>query len=206
MAEKTNLAGIEKKMQGSLSNDGTLDLLLGLFLLGLGLALLLSDLGFGISEEIMLYTIIPAFVVYPLLLIFVTMPRRGIVRMTEKKEKSVRNLGLVNVVWLSLVAIAALYFSLQPVQLSIWNDLSVSLYWIAGSVVMFSIVAYSLKLDRFYIYGLLFAAPFPFRVFVKHAYFEISTLMFFVVSVIILLWGSIVLIRFVRKTPRPGKL
>jgi hypothetical protein len=60
MTEKMNLAEMEKKIHGLLSNDGTLDILLGLFLLGLGLSLLLADMGFGISEEIMFYTIIPA--------------------------------------------------------------------------------------------------------------------------------------------------
>jgi hypothetical protein len=206
MAEKINLEKTEKKIHSSLSNDGTLDILLGLFLLGLGLSLLLADLGFGISEEIMLYTIIPAFVIYPLLLFFVTIPRRGIMRMTEKKEKSTKRLLMVNVFWLSLVAVAGLYFSLQPVQASIWNNFTTSLFWIAGSMVMFSIMAYMTKLDRFYIYGLVFATPFPFRVFMKHVYFEMSTLMFFIAAGIILATGTAVLIRFIKNTPKSGKL
>ncbi|ENO12351.1 hypothetical protein MBGDC06_00047 [Thermoplasmatales archaeon SCGC AB-539-C06] len=51
MLEKTNLAKIEKKIYASMFNDGTLDILGGLWFLGLGLSMLLEDLGFGISED-----------------------------------------------------------------------------------------------------------------------------------------------------------
>jgi hypothetical protein len=207
MAEKMNLEKIEKKIYGSLFNDGSLDLLVGLMLLGFGLSILLADLGFGISEELMLFTVIPAFVVYPVLLFFVTLPRRGVMRLTEKSAKSKSKLLLVQFVWLVLALFAGIYFSTQPVQAGFWNDLTSSLVWITGSIVLFSMVAYSIKIDRFYIYGLLGAIPFPFRAFLKKTmFFDISTGMFFVVSGIIIVTGIIVLLRFIQNTPKPGKL
>ncbi len=202
MAEKTNLAKIEKKIYSSLFNDGTLDILGGLWFLGLGLSMLLEDLGFGISEEIMLYTVIPAFVVYFVLIIFVTNPRKGIIKLPEKVKRSKTKFLTIQMIWLIMALIAGIYFSMQPANPGVWNDISVSLFWIAGSIILCSIAAFSLKVDRFYVYGLLIAIPFPFRIFTKKIFFDISTSMFFVVGIIILVWGVVILIRFIKNTPK----
>ena len=206
MAEKTNLAKIEKKIYSSLFNDGTLDILGGLWLFGLGLSILLEDLGFGISEVLMFYTIIPAFVVYFALIFFVTNPRKGVIKLPEKVKRSKTKFLVIQMIWLVLAFIAGLYFSMQPVNSGLWNDISASLFWIAGSIILCSIAAFSLKIDRFYVYGLLLAIPFPFRIFIKNVFFGISTSMFFVVSIIILIWGAIILIRFIKNTPKTDKL
>ena len=206
MAEKTNLAKIEKKIYSSLFNDGTLDILGGLWLLGLGLSILLEDLGFGISEVLMLYAIIPAFVVYFALIFFITNPKKGVIKLPEKVKRSKTKFLVIQMIWLILVLVAGLYFSMQPVNSGVWNNISVSLFWIAGSIILCSIAAFSLKIDRFYVYGVLLAIPFPFRIFMKNIFFGISTSMFFVVSIIILFWGVIILIRFIKNTPKTDKL
>jgi hypothetical protein len=206
MTNKINLAKIDKRIHGSLFNDGSFDIFIGLLLFGFGLSILLADLGFGISEELMLYTVIPAFVVYPLLLFFVTFPGRGIMRLTEERRKSKMKLTLVQCVWLVLGLLSGIYFCTQPVQLGLLNDYTVSLAWIAGSIVLCSIAAYSLEAERFYVYGLLAATMFPFRVFVKKIFFDVSTSMFFVASGIMIITDVIVLTRFIRDTPKAGKL
>jgi len=198
MVQKTNLAKIEKKIYASVFNDGTLDILGGLWFLGLGLSMLLEDLGFGISEELMLYMVIPAFVVYFALIFFVTNPRKGVMKLTKKKQKSKTKLILIQMVWLILALIVGIYFSMQPINTGLSNDIFVSLFWIIGSIILFSIAAFTLKIDRFYVYGLLIAIPFPF----KKIFFGISTSMFFVVSIIILFWGIVILIRFIKNTPK----
>ena len=206
MSEKTYLAKIEKNIYSSLFNDGTLDILGGLWLLGIGLSILLADLGFGISEELMLYTVIPAFVVYFALIFFVTNPRKGVMRLPEKVKRSKTKFLAIQMIWLFLAFVAGIYFSMQPVNTVVWNDISASLFWIVCSILLCSIAAFSLKIDRFYAYGLLIAIPFPFRIFIKNIFFDISTSMFFVVSVIILFWGVIILIRFIKNTPKTDKL
>jgi hypothetical protein len=206
MNEKTNLKKIEKKIYSALFNDGTIDILIGLMLLGFGLSILLEDLGFGISEELMLYTVIPSFVVYLVIVFFVTNPRKGIIKLSEEKQRSKIKFGLIQMIWLILALIVGIYFSIQPINNGIWNDVSVSLFWIMGSIFLFSILAYTVKVDRYYIYGLLIAIPFPFRVFTKTIFFDISSSMFLVVALIILFWGIIILTRFIKNTPKAGKL
>jgi hypothetical protein len=206
MIEMKDIKKIEKNIYSALFNDGSIDILISLWILGLGLSILLADLGFGISEEIMFFTVIPAFVVYIILIIFVTNPRKGIMKLSEEKQRSKTKFGLIQTIWLILALIVGIYFSIQPVNASIWNDASVSLFWITGSIILFSIMAFSLKVDRFYIYGLLVAIPFPFRVFTKNIFFIISSSMFIVVSLIILSWGIIILTRFIKNTPKVGKL
>ena len=206
MVQKTNLVKIEKKIYSSLFNDGALDILGGLWLLGIGSSILLADLGFGISEEIMLYTVIPAFVVYFALIFFVTNPRKGVLKLPEKVKRSKTKFLTIQIIWLLVAVIAGIYFSLQPVNPSLWTDLSVSLFWIAGSIILCSIAAYSLKIDRFYVYGLLLAIPFPFRIFTKKIFFDVSTSIFFVVAIIILFWGIALLIRFIKNTPKTDTL
>ena len=206
MEEKINLKKIKKNIYSSLFNDGTLDILGGLWVLGLGLSILLADLGFGISEEIMFYTIIPAFVIYFAILFFVTNPRKGVMKLPEKVKRSKTKFLTIQMIWLVAALIAGIYFSLQPINSGLWNDISVSLFWIAGSIILCSIAAYSLKIDRFYIYGLLIAIPFPFRIFIKKIIFDISTSMFFVVAIIILFWGIILLIRFIKNTPKTDSI
>ena len=202
MAEKTYLAKIEKKIFSSMFNDGTLDILGALWLLGLGFSMLLEDLGFGISEEIMLYTIIPAFVIYFALIFFVTTPKKGVVKLPEKVKRSKTKFLTIQMIWLVLALIVGLYFSMQPVSSGVWNDISISLFWIAGSIILCSLAAFSIKIDRLYVYGLLLAIPFPFRIFTKKIFFDISTSMFVVVAIIILVWGIIILIRFIKNTPK----
>jgi len=206
MVQKTNLAKIEKKIYSSLFNDGTLDILGGLWLLGLGLSMLLEDLSFGISEEIMLYTVIPAFVIYFALIFFVTNPKKGVIKLPEKVKRSKTKFLAIQMIWLVLALIAGLYFSMQPINTGLSNDIFVSLFWITGSILLCSLAAFSLKIDRFYVYGLLLAIPFPFRIFMKKIFFGISTSMFFVVSIIILCWGVVILIRFIKNTPKTDKL
>lgn len=206
MIEKSNIKKIENNIYSALFNDGSLDILIGLWIFGLGLSILLADLGFGISEEIMLFTVIPAFVVYIVLVIFITNPRKGIMKLSEEKQRSKTKFGLIQMIWLIIALIAGIYYSIQPIYAIIWNDVSVSLFWITGSILLFSIMAFSLKIDRFYIYGLLAAIPFPFRIFTKNIFFEISSSMFIVVSLIILFWGIIILTRFIKNTPKVGKL
>ena len=206
MIEKSDMKKIEKNIYSALFNDGSLDILIGLWILGMGLSILLADLGFGISEEIMIFTVPPAFVVYIILVIFVTNPRKGIMKLSEEKQRSKTKFGLIQTIWLILALIVSIYYSIQPVNASFWNDVSVSLFWIAGSILLFSIMAFSLKVERFYIYGLLAAIPFPFRIFIKNIFFEISSSMFIIVSLIILFWGIIILTRFIENTPKVGKL
>ncbi len=206
MIEMKDIKKIEKNIYSALFNDGSIDILISLWILGLGLSILLADLGFGISEEIMFFTVIPAFVVYIILIIFVTNPRKGIMKLSEEKQRSKTKFGLIQTIWLILALIVGIYFSIQPVNASIWNDAYVSLFWITGSIILFSIMAFSLKVDRFYIYGLLVAIPFPFRLFTKNIFFSISSSMFIVVSLIILSWGIIILTRFIKNTPKVGKL
>jgi hypothetical protein len=206
MIEKSDMKKIEKNIYSAFFNDGSLDILIGLWILGMGLSILLADLGFGISEEIMLFTVPPAFVVYIFLVIFVTNPRKGIMKLSEEKQRSKTKFGLIQTIWLILALIVGIYFSIQPINANIWNDVSVSLFWITGSIILFSIMAFSLKVDRFYIYGLLAAITFPFRVFTKNIFFEISTSMFIIVSLIILVWGIVILTQFIKNTPKVGKL
>ena len=206
MEEKTNLAKIEKKIYSSLFNDGTLDILGGLWLLGLGFSILLEDLGFGISEELMLYTVIPVFVVYSALIFFVTNPKKGVIKLPEKVKRSKTKFLIIQMIWLTLAFVAGLYFSMKPMNTDLSNDIFASLFWIAGSIILCSIAAFSLKIDRFYVYGLLLAIPFPFRIFIKKIFFDVSTSMFFVVSIIILFWGIVILIRFIKNTPKTDKL
>lgn len=206
MIEKSDMKKIEKNIYSAFFNDGALDILIGLWILGMGLSILLADLGFGISEEIMLFTVIPAFVVYIFLVIFITNPRKGIMKLSEEKQRSKTKFGLIQTIWLILALIVGIYFSIQPINANIWNDVSVSLIWITVSIILFSIIAYSLKVDRFYIYGLLSAIPFPFRIFTKNNFFEISSSMFIIVSLIILFWGIIILTRFIKNTPEVDKL
>jgi hypothetical protein len=206
MIEKSDMKKIEKNIYSALFNDGSIDILIGLWILGMGLSILLADLGFSISEEIMLFTVPPAFVVYIFLVIFVTNPRKGIMKLSEEKQRSKTKFGLIQTIWLILALIVGIYFSIQPINANIWNDVSVSLFWITGSIILFSIMAFSLKVDRFYIYGLLAAITFPFRVFTKNIFFEISTSMFIIVSLIILVWGIVILTQFIKNTPKVGKL
>jgi len=59
-------------------------------------------MGFGISEVLMFYTLIPAFVVYPVLVFFVTNPRKGVMRLQEETKRSKTKLLAVQAVWLFL--------------------------------------------------------------------------------------------------------
>lgn len=109
-------------------------------------------------------------------------------------------------IWVALAVVVGIYSSLQQIPRSTITVLFFSSLIVAGSVFLFSIPAYYFKIDRYYIVGLLVGLPFPFRMLTKNVSPELSTSMFFVSSLLLLLWGIILMKRFIQKTPRPGSI
>ena len=58
-----------------------------------------------ISEELMFFTVLPAFIVYPILLLFVTNPRKGVMRLPEKIQRSKIKFLSIQMIWLIFMEI-----------------------------------------------------------------------------------------------------
>ena len=83
--------------------------------------------------------------------------------------------------------------------------LAIEYIWAAQAIVVFSLGAYYLDVNRFYLYGVLYAAPVPvgFTLLVSTDLPGLLLLPFIISSGIMLLLGTILFARFLTHYPLP---
>jgi len=78
--------------------------------------------------------------------------------------------------------------------------------WVANAVIVFSLLAYYVDCTRLYTYGVLFAVPVPVDMMVKEFVgVNLSPIAFAVPAIVMLVIGTVLLVRFLRDYPFPAK-
>ena len=191
MTQEVDLTQIERKAYGSYFHDGLWDIFLGLLMLSMGLFLLVG--------QFLWYVIILAVAV--LLPVvgrrLITVPRLGHVRYGPARKVKMWK----TVVILSLSVLLGIAFFLLRwlgVALPVWAMATVIGVWF---VTVFSFVAYYMDLRRFYLYGALFSGSF---VLIVLPVYPAGVVAFFVSGSLACVTGAVMLVRFLRRYPRPG--
>lgn len=205
MNNNINLKEIEKKVFSSTYQDGFFDLLIGILLISMGFSPILEK-AYPLADWWIAILTAPFIVAFVLVKKFITMPRMGMVKFSEKRRAKIKKSVGILLAFLLLGIIASIVFSLGIIPYN-WLSKRVqipSIIWATASIIGFSLAAYSLNMKRYYLYGILFAIPFPFYIFLKYnpKFSHLSLIMFFISGVIILIIGTIVLVRFLRKYPQ----
>jgi hypothetical protein len=202
-----NLTEIEKKAYRSTFQDGLWDIFLGSLLLILSFSALLSNI--GATEKLHIGILVVLQIILVLAFIIgkkrITIPRLGFVKFGPARKRRIAKSRIV-----LLVSVLAGFAVFLIASLIIQGDqvdrpkllLFAPLAWVANSIIVFSLLAYYLNFARLYIYGLLFALPVPLDVLIRQLTgLNLSPIAFAVPGLMMLIVGTVLLVRFLRDYP-----
>ena len=206
VSKEPNLKEIERRVYTSYHQDGLLDICIGVFILGFGLAIFMYNvLGFApIIGQVIPCSFFGAIIVlYPIAKLKVTMPRIGYVNFGKKgrNKRIALALGLMAAVvcaFFAFIFLGSPRFG-NPLW---WNLISQNILLIigVGCLAVFSLFGYALALKRLHGYGLLALIAFGFGHFlgIPLAYTLLA------LGTIIMVTGFALLVGFLRKYPLDG--
>jgi hypothetical protein len=217
MAQKIDFKDLERKAFRSTFQDGLWDIFLGLLLLNMGmgtmLGAMLADTRVSLSW-IMVGLL--AFAALALLVFwagkkFITTPRIGLIRFGPQRKAKMKNLRAV--LFLSvLLGVIMLILGLASAGNGLpgWvTEIPIPLYvWPVQTIVVFGLGAYFLDVTRFYAYGLLYGLPLPVGILLVEntnlTGLSSMAITFGVAAGVMVLIGTVLLTRFLRKYPSPA--
>jgi len=206
MSTKINLKELELKAWTSYFQDGLWDIFLGLLLLAMAVWALLSDVGF--SESLGMAIFIGLEVLAMLVLWagkkIITVPRMGRVKFGPKRKAKLNWVRVV--LLLSVLVGAGVFVAGLAIRGNLSERLNAAFFfpaaWIVNVIVVFSLGAYFLDFNRLYLIGVMYALPVPLDIlFRKVADIDLSFIAFGVPAIVILIVGSVMLVRFLRDYP-----
>jgi hypothetical protein len=214
MTTDLDLKQLERKAFRSTFQDGLWDIFLGLLLLNMGGGTLLGGSGMSPLWSMILLTVFAGLV----LVLFwagkkcITTPRIGSVKFgpqRKSKLKRVRGVLFLSVLMGLLMFLWGLgaWSGRLPYLLA---ELPIPAYvWAVQCVVVFGVAAYFMDVTRFYLYGVLYALPFPLGILLARNTVLSGThsmaLTFGSAGGIMVLIGVLLFIRFVRRYPKPAQ-
>jgi hypothetical protein len=215
MTTDMDLKELERKAFRSTFQDGLWDIFLGLLLLNMGGGALL-----GGSEKSPLWgmVVLTVFAGGVLLLFwagkkFVTAPRIGTAKFGRQRKGKLKKVRLVLFVSVLLGALMALWgvgASVAGVPYVIARLPLPAYVWAAQCVVVFSLGAYFMDVTRFYLYGVLYAVPFPLGILLAQNTSLSGTasmaLTFGVAGATMVLVGVALFVRFLRAYPKTAQV
>ncbi|KYK33513.1 MAG: hypothetical protein AYK22_09020 [Thermoplasmatales archaeon SG8-52-3] len=201
MPEKIDLKKVEKQTYEFTFTDGLYDMAYGSLIFFIAIAPILREI---LYPSYIIFLILPS----PLIIIlgkkFITVPRIGIVKFNLNRTKSRNKIGLLIAI---LVPITVLLVVLT--YLGIYN-IKVGGYIVplgAGlfTLILLSLIAYIMDYPHFYLYAVSIGLGIPLAALLKPIFGEpIHYILSFGISgTLILIYGIITLIKFIKKYPIP---
>ena len=213
MSENINLKELERKAFRSTFQDGLWDMFLGFLLLNMGGGTLLGGSEMSILSSMVVLTLFAGLV----LLGFwagkkcITTPRMGSVEFGAQRKSKLKKVRLVlfmSVLLGALMAVWGVGAIVDGVPYVIARVPLPAYVWAAQCVVVFGLAAYFMDVTRFYLYGVLYALPFPLGiVLAENTSLSGSVSMaltFGLAGGTMVLAGLVLFFRFVRRYPVAG--
>jgi hypothetical protein len=203
MNENINLKNIERKAWRTYFQDGIWDIFLGLILLSFGIIPFLEEIGIPEYLNYLLFFGSPYLILY-LGKKFITVPRIGQVKFGSKRKR--KQMKTTIVLSLSVIfGFVVLLLTITNVIPFIADIHAGAILFSVNAIIIFSLMAYFLDFNRLYLYGWFFAASIALielsRPTIGITYDNIIGFGSF--GVIMILIGSVYLIRFLQKYPLP---
>ena len=202
MTKEINLKEMEKKAWKSCFQDGLWDILLGLIILGFGIAPLIEEIT-GITYLISYILLLSlGYIIFYSGKKYITVPRIGNVKFGSKRKLKKIKVVLILVISVifGLAAIVLTQIDIKPynIDVSIWG-----IIFAINALIVFSLMAYYLDFPRLYIYSIFFAISiFIIETSSSHVGSTYDNVIGFgMLGVVILLVGILHLTRFVRRYP-----
>ena len=192
MVPDVNLKQIQRRVYMSYFQDGLWDILLGYFILSWGLMVLLDMVALGGGLFVSGY-----FLVWGLKRRF-TYPRVGQAKISEERRQNIKMVILGVVVLLAGLAVLPIFFQGDPPD---WLREYIMFLFGCMLALVVSIIAYWWKISRWYAYAALMVIGVAF-----HQWLGASLpLSFIVPGAIVMVFGLVILGRFLLSNPIPPK-
>ena len=206
MSERLNLKELEHKAWRSFFDDGLWDIYLGLLLGLMGISGLLDRS--GLSEDWAMGIYIGLLILVMLAFWagkrFITVPRIGLVKFG--RERKVRRIKTALVLFASVVIGLIVMLVTSEVKRGTapnipWGTL-LPVIWALNMLVVFGLMGYFLDFQRLYFIGLLYAITIPLNeILLIQTGIKYGPYLFLAFGLIIVMVGSVYLVRFLRNYP-----
>jgi len=201
MNEKIDLKKVEKQTYRFTFTDGLYDMAYGSLLIFIAIAPILREI---LYPSYILFMVLPPSLIFLLGARFITVPRIGIVRFNQKRTKSRNKIGLLIAILfpITVVMVVLTYLGLYNIKV---GGYIVPVGAGVFVLVLLSVIAYILDYPHFYLYAVSIGLGIPSAALLKPIFGEpLHYLISFGISgSLIFIYGTITLVKFIKKYPVP---
>ena len=201
MSEKIDLKKVEKQTYRFTFTDGIYDMAYGSLIFFIAIAPILREI---LYPSYIIFLILPPSLIILLGTRFITVPRIGIVRFNQKRIKSRKKIGLLIAILfpITVVMVVLTYLGLYNIKVGGYIvPVGAGLF----VLILLSLIAYIMDYPHFYLYAVSIGLGIPLATLLKPIFGDpLHYLISFGISgTLILLYGIVTLIKFIKKYPIP---
>lgn len=199
---------IEKRVYKSSFEDGLIDIMIGSIFIALGISPYLGEIsGLETFGYLIFYLllILPGFIFQTLGKLYIVQPRIGSFKPGPKQKLNLKLLFLMNLIQLTITIILLLFQITGSGSGPTLPGYSAALLFSFFIFLPFSVLAFSLKVNRLYLIGFMGAMAMFLTETVASLTGRVQSieiLTFGTVGIIIMSWGIVFFIRFLKKYPK----
>jgi len=199
MNEKIDLKKIEKQTYRFTFTDGLTDMAYGSLIFFIAIAPVLREI---LYPSYIIFLILPPALITILGKIFITVPRIGIVKFNQNRIKSRNKIGLLIAILLPITVLMVVLTYLGVYNIKVGGyivPIGAGLF----ALILLSLIAYILDYPHFYLYAISIGLGIPLATLLKPIFGDPMhyILSFGISGTLILIYGAITLIRFIKKYP-----
>ena len=201
MPEKIDIKKIEKQTYQFTFTDGLTDMTYGSLLIFIAIAPILREI---LYPSYIIFLILPPSLISILGKIFITVPRIGIVKFNQNRTKSRNKIRLLIAILLPITVVMVVLTFLGLYNIKVGGYI-VPVGGGIFALILLSLVAYIMDYPHFYLYGISIGLGLPLAALLKPIFGEpLHYIISFGISgTLILIYGTITLIKFIKKYPIP---
>jgi hypothetical protein len=201
MNEKIDLKKVEKQTYRFTFTDGIYDMAYGSLIFFIAIAPILRE---TLYPSYIIFLILPASLIIVLGKRFITVPRIGIVKFNLNRTKSRNIIGLLIAILVPITVVMVVLTFLGVYNIRVGGyivPVGAGLF----ALILLSTIAYIMDYPHFYIYAVSIGLGIPLATLIKPIFGDpLHYLISFGISgILILIYGIITLIKFIKKYPIP---
>jgi len=199
MTEKIDLKKIEKQTYRFTFTDGLYDIAYGSLIFFIAIAPILREI---LYPSYIIFLVLPAPLILILGKIYITIPRIGIAKFNQKRTKSRNKIGLLIAILFPITVILVVLTFLGVYNIKVGGyivPVGAGLF----ALILLSVIAYIMDYPHFYLYAVSIGLGIPLAALLKPIFGDpLHYIISFGISgTLILLYGIITLIKFIKKYP-----
>ena len=200
MSEKIDLKKIEKQTYQFTFTDGLYDIAYGSLIFFIAIAPILREI---LYPSYIIFLVLPAPLILILGKIYITVPRIGIAKFNLSRTKSRNKIGLLIAILFPITVILVVLTYLGVYNIKVGGyivPVGAGLF----ALILLSVIAYIMDYPHFYLYAVSIGLGIPLASLLKPIFGDPMhyIISFGISGTLILLYGIITLIKFIKKYPK----